>query len=276
MKDLNVLSIFYHFRIFQQPIINLNQKLQYIKITVLFVLFAHLSSCNTSNINNAQDIVINEIRDVDSVLSFKCRLLEFPTFKNRDVLDEIYGSLERTWNFSNYSRKGLKKAIENHKLELSKDEDRLLVFELYNDTTDYGFFDDHTMSIFSLDEKLLTIKYSFYGHIGGVGHPSQKFSTICLDTEKVMKISDIIDFTKKDFNWDRLLRLFAVGQCLLDDEPFNYSENFYINSESITFVYEKYEIACGADGISSITIPLYFMNYFELLREDFTLMYLNY
>ena len=129
--------------------------------------------------------------------------------------------------------------------------------------------DDIALNLFSMDENFITIEYTFYGDRGGVGWDTKEFITFDKNTEQVIKIYDILkDNTKNASEWNRILRKYAITQnnCL-NDEPIPISEIFYFNRESITLVYNKYEIACGADGVIGITLPLYEIR--SYLKDEF-------
>lgn len=109
---------------------------------------------------------------------------------------------------------------------------------------------------------------------GGVSWYTINFITFSINREQVIKLSDILKDHKNETEWNTILRKYAVTQnnCLNTD-PIPVSENFYFNREFITFVYDKYKIACGADGVINITVPLYEIR--SYLNDDFFEKYLQ-
>jgi hypothetical protein len=228
--------------------------------------------------------IVNEVIEVDSTLAFRCKLLEFPTISNQTLLHDIYSIMsvnKEYWVFTDYSKNGLLKAINNHKLKLEKDEDRKNIVESYNKeygitnyVSEYGMLDDIALNLFSMNENVITIEYTFSGGRGGVGWETKEFITFDKNTEQVIKIYDILKDNTNASELNSILRKYAITQnnCL-QAEPIPISEIFYFNKESITFVYDKYKIACGADGVINITLPLSEIR--SYLKDEFYEKYLQ-
>jgi len=212
----------------------------------------------------------NEVYVVDSTSGFfSCKLLEFSSIKNQQLLKEIYDmtGLE----FTDYSQKGLLQAINNYKLSLTKHEDEFIKEHMkYFGST--GLEDCISLNVFSTDENFITIEYDYMGSRGGVGHLDNKYVTFDKNNEQVIKLSDVLKSTENTTEWNRILRKYVKTRNDCVEDPIPISEFFYCDTQSITFVYGKYKIACGADGVVHITVP--FSEIRSYLKYEFIDKYL--
>ena len=232
-----------------------------------------------NSLNNEQ-IEYNIISVVDSVLAFRCGLVEFPSINNKRLLKDIYDIISVNkdgWRVSDYSKAGLLQAIDNHKNYLANEEQRKELLESYSDTYDiveYEMLDDISLDVYSIDDNIVTIAYVFEGHRGGVGWETEEYITFDKNTERQIKVSDILKNREDKTFWNGILRKYVdtYNNCL-NDEPIPTSDRFYFDKRTITFIYGKYEIACGADGIVRITVPLSEIR--DYLKPQFVERYLS-
>lgn len=240
------------------------------------------------------EIKYNIISETDSLFSFKCRLIAFPTIKNQKLLKAIYNLItvnKNYWDFTDYSPEGLLQAIKMHKQNLAeKDETRKWLLEKYKDNDggviqtvrDYGFLDDITLDIFSISGDFVIVEFKFLGGRGGVGWETENYLTFDKNTEQILTISDVLKKTQNNKEWDEILRkragvviinsMSSGGEMMpvYGDEMIPVSKNFYFDKNSITFVYDENELS---SGIVYIRIPYY--SIWEYLKPKFIKEYLQ-
>lgn len=119
----------------------------------------------------------------------------------------------------------------------------------------------------SVDETYMKADFSNEGYTGGA-HGSSNFTFYMIDSEqkKVLKLADICKdipaLEKRAEVYFRKVNLIEEGVSLTDrgfwfqDDKFRLNENFYFNSETLTFVYNQYEIAPFSMGIFYLELPL--------------------
>ena len=114
------------------------------------------------------------------------------------------------------------------------------------------------MKVFSNQNEVLTISYENDGYSGGAhGYYNILFKNFDLKTNAVIQLSDVfIDVNKIDWNKILMKNFKNPDQkemLLVDKIPVN--NNFYFDSQNITFVYNQYEITAYAAGVVEISIP---------------------
>ena len=114
------------------------------------------------------------------------------------------------------------------------------------------------MKVFSNQNDILTISYENDGFSGGAhGYYNILFKNFDLKTNAVIQLSDIFkDINKVDWNKILMKNFKNPDQkemLLVDKIPVN--NNFYFDSQNITFVYNQYEITAYAAGVVGISIP---------------------
>ena len=242
-------------------------------IVVVIAVLGTIQICVKTAENEDIGIKYNVIDVVDEALGFRCKILEFPSIKNKKLLNEIYGLIG--WELNDYSKKGLLKAINKEKNELANDEMRQEVlkhyseYEIENGVSECWMLDDISLSIYSINNNFITIEYTFNGSRGGVWLITEKYITFDKKSEQIIMISDILINREDTSEWDEILRnyLKTHNDCV-DEAPIPVSDVFYFDEQNITFVYQKYEIACGADGVVHITVP--FSAIKSYLKTEFT------
>ena len=93
-------------------------------------------------------------------------------------------------------------------------------------------------------------------------------------SEQIITVSDILTNRENAMEWNKILRKYLEPDydCVWEDQPIPVSNLFYFDKDAITFVYQKYEIACGANGVIHITVP--FSAIKDYVKPDFTAEYL--
>ena len=224
------------------------------------------------------------VEEIDSLLAFKAKLVYFPNIKNQQLLKKIYDTIsvnKEYWYFSDYSKKGLRQAINKHKQYLAQDEDRVWAIEhtTKNNVIEYvrewGFFDDISLEIFSTSGNAVTVMYVFNGHRGGVSWNTQNYLTFDKNKERLITLSDMLkDGQRNNREWQRILKRYAItrnGQ--IDNDQIPISESFYFDKNAVTFIYQKYDISFGADGVVQIRVP--FSDIRDYLKPEFIEQYLQ-
>jgi hypothetical protein len=152
--------------------------------------------------------------------------------------------------------KWLQKELVNQKeAYFSQGQENSLEFQSgYEQTWDENSY----MKVFSNQNDVLTISYENDGFSGGAhGYYNILFKNFDLKTNAVIQLSDVfMDVNKIDWN-KILMRNFKnpdqKEMLLVDKIPVN--NNFYFDSQNITFVYNQYEITAYAAGVVEISIP---------------------
>ena len=181
-------------------------------------------------------------------------ILLFPTLHNKTLLDSIYSP--SGIKLETYSKEKLQKELVNQKeAYFSQGQKDSLEFQSgYEQTWDENSY----MKVFSNQNEVLTISYENDGFSGGAhGYYNILFKNFDLKNNAVIQLSDVfIDVNKIDWN-NILMKNFKnpdqKEMLLVDKIPVN--NNFYFDSQNITFVYNQYEITAYAAGVVEISIP---------------------
>lgn len=187
-------------------------------------------------------------------LRISSTILLFPTLHNKTLLDSIYSPSGIT--LESYSKEKLQKELVSQKEDyFSQGQENSLGFQSgYEQTWD----ENSHMKVFSNQNDVLTISYENDGFSGGAhGYYNILFKNFDLKTNTVIQLSDIfMDINKVDWNKILMKNFKNPDQkemLLIDKIPVN--NNFYFDSQNITFVYNQYEITAYAAGVVEISIP---------------------
>ncbi len=179
-------------------------------------------------------------------------ILLFPTLHNKTLLDSIYSP--SGIKLETYSKEKLKKELENQKEAYfsQAQEDA----KEYTPDFEQTWEENSYMKVFS-NQNVLTISYENDGYSGGAhGYYNILFKNFDLKNNAVIQLSDIfMDINKIGWN-EILMKNFKNSDqkemLLVDKIPVN--NNFYFDSQNITFVYNQYEITAYAAGVVEISI----------------------
>ena len=183
------------------------------------------------------------------------KVLLFPNITNKPLLDSIY-SPSRI-KLETYSKEKLQKELVNQKeAYFSQGQEDSLEFQSgYEQTWEENSY----MNIFANKNDILTLAYESDGFSGGAhGYYGITYKNFDLKNNKTIQLSDVfMDINKIDWN-KILMKNFKNSDqkemLLVDKIPVN--NNFYFDSQNITFVYNQYEITAYAAGVVEISIPL--------------------
>ena len=121
-------------------------------------------------------------------------------------------------------------------------------------------------------EKLATFAISFYDYEGGAhGIESNRYFTIDLTTRHILTLNDL--FNEKDLPkvkkllWEQYNNSNKEYEPVIGADSFNLSNNIYLDSRGVHFIYDVYEIAPYAAGEQDLL--LYFGQLEELFRPEF-------
>jgi len=132
---------------------------------------------------------------------------------------------------------------------------------------------DRKVSVAGKLGNLLSLELMESSYMGGA-HPNSFFiyKVIDLSTGQVVKLYDLLDRTKKptldrlrleQLEADKLVpeaeadwKSYFFEDSFLPDGSFYKNDNFRVGPEGITFLYNSYEIAAYAFGLTEVTIPL--------------------
>ena len=115
-------------------------------------------------------------------------------------------------------------------------------------------------------EKLATFAISFYDYEGGAhGIESNRYFTIDLTTRHILTLNDL--FNEKDLPkvkkllWEQYNNSNKEYEPVIEADSFNLSNNIYLDSRGVHFIYDVYEIAPYAAGEQDLLL------YFGQLEE---------
>ena len=121
-------------------------------------------------------------------------------------------------------------------------------------------------------EKLATFAISFYDYEGGAhGIEGNRYFTIDLTTRHILTLNDL--FNEKDLPkvktllWEQYNNSNKEYEPVIGADSFNLSNNIYLDSRGVHFIYDVYEIAPYAAGEQDLL--LYFWQLEELFRPEF-------
>ena len=121
-------------------------------------------------------------------------------------------------------------------------------------------------------EKLATFAISFYDYEGGAhGVEGNRYFTIDLTTRHILTLNDL--FNEKDLPkvktllWEQYNNSNKEYEPVIGADSFNLSNNIYLDSRGVHFIYEVYEIAPYAAGEQDLL--LYFGQLEELFKPEF-------
>ena len=121
-------------------------------------------------------------------------------------------------------------------------------------------------------EKLATFAISFYDYEGGAhGIEGNRYFTIDLTTRHILTLNDL--FNEKDLPkvktllWEQYNNSNKEYEPVIGADSFNLSNNIYLDSRGVHFIYDVYEIAPYAAGEQDLL--LYFGQLEELFRPEF-------
>ena len=121
-------------------------------------------------------------------------------------------------------------------------------------------------------EKLATFAISFYDYEGGAhGIEGNRYFTIDLTTRHILTLNDL--FNEKDLPkvktllWEQYNNSNKEYEPVIGADSFNLSNNIYLDSRGVHFIYDVYEIAPYAAGEQDLL--LYFGQLEELFKAEF-------
>ncbi|TGY47837.1 DUF3298 domain-containing protein [Rodentibacter caecimuris] len=233
--------------------------------------------------------VIPAIFAEEDVVFKKSETIQYPKPKSEEDYSPEEGKIE-------YSISMLKTNIDwlNTLLweELTRDEDNKgkvltreqLVAELqenFNETYE-GMKEEKTMGVerrlwvdfIGQKEKLATFSVGTYEYEGGAhGMGGNLYLSIDLTSHKILKLNDLFDEKVLPKVKELLWANYTQDGAVKDDETFtkkadfNVSDNIYLDSEGVHFIYSAYEIAPYAAGESDLTLNWWQLK--DLLKPDF-------
>ena len=212
-----------------------------------------------------EELKKTELIHVDSTTMFRSSIEPFWNIHNHEIVKTIFGLSPLI--VADFSRNGVENAILNYKNDLKNDRERNQVLKTLKSKNEFSWLDDISISVFFKTRDFETIEYSFEGHRGGVSWTDRKYLTINLAKNKVVHFDDIFaNMNNQQYN--QIIEAYTNSfQCIYDDSLIPFPETLYFDKNNVTFVYEKYKIACGADGVVKITVP--FDDFRNHLSDEF-------
>ena len=140
------------------------------------------------------------------------------------------------------------------------------------ETPSFGISHSMWTDFIAQKEKLATFAISFYDYEGGAhGIEGNRYFTIDLTTRHILTLNDL--FNEKDLPkvktllWEQYNNSNKEYEPVIGADSFNLSNNIYLDSKGVHFIYDVYEIAPYAAGEKDLL--LYFGQLEELFRPEF-------
>ena len=140
------------------------------------------------------------------------------------------------------------------------------------ETPSFGISHSMWTDFIAQKEKLATFAISFYDYEGGAhGIEGNRYFTIDLTTRHILTLNDL--FNEKDLPkvktllWEQYNNSNKEYEPVIGVDSFNLSNNIYLDSKGVHFIYDVYEIAPYAAGEQDLL--LYFGQLEELFRPEF-------
>ena len=140
------------------------------------------------------------------------------------------------------------------------------------ETPSFGISHSMWTDFIAQKEKLATFAISFYNYEGGAhGVEGNRYFTIDLTTRHILTLNDL--FNEKDLPkvktllWEQYNNSNKEYEPVIGADSFNLSNNIYLDSRGVHFIYDVYEIAPYAAGEQDLL--LYFGQLEELFRPEF-------
>ena len=140
------------------------------------------------------------------------------------------------------------------------------------ETPSFGISHSMWTDFIAQKEKLATFAISYYNYEGGAhGIEGNRYFTIDLTTRHILTLNDL--FNEKDLPkvktllWEQYNNSNKEYEPLIGADSFNLSNNIYLDSRGVHFIYDVYEIAPYAAGEQDLL--LYVGQLEELFRPEF-------
>ena len=140
------------------------------------------------------------------------------------------------------------------------------------ETPSFGISHSMWTDFIAQKEKLATFAISFYDYEGGAhGVEGNRYFTIDLTTRHILTLNDL--FNEKDLPkvktllWEQYNNSNKEYEPVIGADSFNLSNNIYLDSRGVHFIYDVYEIAPYAAGEQDLL--LYFGQLEELFKPEF-------
>lgn len=140
------------------------------------------------------------------------------------------------------------------------------------ETPSFGISHSMWTDFIAQKEKLATFAISYYNYEGGAhGIEGNRYFTIDLTTRHILTLNDL--FNEKDLPkvktllWEQYNNSNKEYEPVIGADSFNLSNNIYLDSRGVHFIYDVYEIAPYAAGEQDLL--LYFGQLEELFKPEF-------
>lgn len=137
-----------------------------------------------------------------------------------------------------------------------------------------GFEVNRWIDFIGQKEKLATFAIGYHDYTGGAhGTGGNRYFTLDMTSHKILKLNDLFDAKALPQVKELLWANYTQDGTVKDEETFtrkadfNVSENIYLDSEGVHFIYSVYEIAPYAAGEPDLTLNWWQLK--DLLKPDF-------
>lgn len=223
------------------------------------VLQKDSNTLQADSIKLADSLVLSKTLTVD----FKQKVLLFSGL-DKQVLDSLYKDEIKPQE--DYSKANIEAALNENMTKYFNESKENVKDYMPDFKQTWDRFSE--MKVFSNENDFLTIKYTGYGFSGGAhGYAYENYKIADLKNQKKIQLADIVEVSKVDWNDVLLKQTDSDKFMIFEPGKLSYNQNFYFDSQGITFVYGQYEIAPYAAGIIPIHIP--YSKIMEALKPDF-------
>lgn len=217
------------------------------------------NSLQTDSIKVADSLVLSKTLTVD----FKQKVLLFSGL-DKQVLDSLYKDEIKPQE--DYSKANIEAALNENMTKYFNENKENVKDYMPDFKQTWDRFSE--MKVFSNENDFLTIKFTGYGFSGGAhGYAYENYKIADLKNQKKIQLEDIVEVSKVDWNDVLLKQTDSDKFMIFEPGKLSYNQNFYFDSQGITFVYGQYEIAPYAAGIIPIHIP--YSKIMKALKPDF-------
>lgn len=137
-----------------------------------------------------------------------------------------------------------------------------------------GFADNRWIDFIGQKEKLATFAIGYYDFSGGAhGVGGNRYFTLDMTTHKILKLNDLFDAKVlpqvKELLWMRYTQegMIKDSEAFTAKSDFNVSDNIYLDSAGVHFIYGVYEIDAYAAGEQDLTLAWWQLE--KLLTPEF-------
>ncbi|QIG90841.1 DUF3298 and DUF4163 domain-containing protein [Chryseobacterium sp. POL2] len=226
------------------------------------------------SVATGKSFAVDSIKISDSIkksanitLAYENSILVFPGIEDKSLFDSIYNPTGL--KAKDFSQDALKLTLEQDRTDFYKGFDNAD----YEPSSRQTWDNTSNMTVFSNQSDVLTLRYTTSGYTGGAhGFYNEIYKVFDLKNKKSINLEDVVK-NPKDKAWEKLLMDSFIKndkddqKAMLLEKTIPLNHNFYFGNNSITFVYNQYEITAYAAGL--VYISLQYDDIKDYLKPEF-------